>query len=185
MHQSRPALSFVIPLYKSEESIARVVHDIESLEVPGGVEIVLVNDCSPDNTAKVCEELLANARVPITYIEHGRNFGEHNAVLSGWRHAHGEHIINIDDDGQNPPAEGLRLWQKAKAEGLDIVYGHYEEKRHSLWRNLGSWFTNRITDLVLDKPRGFYLSSFRCVSAYAAREAARPQPSHSRATNGA
>jgi glycosyltransferase involved in cell wall biosynthesis len=174
MSQDAPALSFVIPLYRSEETIAEVVREIEALAVPGGHEIVLVNDGSPGGaTAEVCAKLLRTAKVPILYIEHARNFGEHNAVLTGWRHARGAYIVNIDDDGQNPPAEGLRLFDEAKAKGLDIVYGRYADKRHSVWRNFGSWFTNRITDLALDKPAGFYLSSFRCVSAFAAREAAR------------
>jgi undecaprenyl-phosphate 4-deoxy-4-formamido-L-arabinose transferase len=56
------------------------------------------------------------------------------------------------------------------ATGLDVVFGHYEEKQHALWRNLGSWFTNRMTDWALDKPHGFYLSSFRCVSAFVAQQ---------------
>ncbi|HLP24911.1 MAG TPA: glycosyltransferase, partial [Acidobacteriota bacterium] len=43
---------------------------------------------------------------------------------------------------------------------------------HSPFRNFGSWFTNRMTDYVLDKPKGFYLSSFRCVSAFVAKEVA-------------
>jgi undecaprenyl-phosphate 4-deoxy-4-formamido-L-arabinose transferase len=163
----------VVPLYRSEESIARVVHDIEALQVPGGHEIVLINDGSPDRTDEVCRGLLASARIPICHVEHARNFGEHNAVLTGWRHARGAHIVNLDDDGQNPPGECLRLWEEARAKQLDVVYGHYAEKRHSAWRNAGSWFTNRVTDLALDKPAGFYLSSFRCVSAFAAREAAR------------
>ena len=60
----------------------------------------------------------------------------------------------------------MRLWQHAKEHGLDVVFGHYEEKQHSAWRNFGSWFTNRMTDWALDKPHGFYLSSFRCVSAF-------------------
>ena len=168
-----PALSFVIPLYNSAETIASVVHDIEGLTIAGGHEIVLVNDGSRDCTAAVCRELVRTAKVPIVYVEHARNFGEHNAVLTGWRHARGAHLVNLDDDGQNPPAEATRLWAKACAEGLDVVYGHYEDKRHAGWRNLGSWFTNRVTDLALDKPAGFYLSSFRCVSALVAREAAR------------
>ncbi len=167
-----PALSFVIPLYFSEKTIRALVEEIEGLSIPGGHEIVLVNDGSRDGTASVCRELVREARIPITYVEHARNFGEHNAVLTGWRHACGRHIVNVDDDGQNPPAEAVRLWEKAKTESLDVVYGHYAEKRHALWRNAGSWLTNRMTDWALDKPKGFYLSSFRCVSAFAAREAA-------------
>ena len=165
-----PALSFVIPLYRSAETIGAVVRAIEELKIEGGHEIVLVNDGSPDGTAAVCRELVKAARVPITYVEHARNYGEHNAVLTGWRNARGAHFVNLDDDGQNPPAEAARLWQHAKKEGLDVVFGHYEVKQHSAWRNFGSWFTNRMTDWALDKPAGFYLSSFRCVSAFVAKQ---------------
>ena len=164
------ALSFVIPLYKSAETIASVVRDIESLDIPGGHEIVLVNDGSADRTSEVVRTLLPGAKVPITLVEHARNFGEHNAVLTGWRHARGAHIVNLDDDGQNPPAEAKRLWEEAVRTGQDVIFGHYRVKQHSPWRNAGSWFTNRMTDWALDKPPGFYLSSFRCVTAFVAQQ---------------
>jgi undecaprenyl-phosphate 4-deoxy-4-formamido-L-arabinose transferase len=165
-----PALSFVIPLYNSAATIASLVHDIETLQVEGGHEVILVNDGSADATTAICRDLVHAARIPITLVEHARNFGEHNAVLTGWRHAQGSYIVNLDDDGQNPPGEAVRLWQHATREGLDVVFGHYAVKQHSLWRNAGSWFTNRMTDWALDKPPGFYLSSFRCVSAFVTRQ---------------
>jgi glycosyltransferase involved in cell wall biosynthesis len=167
---SAPALSFVIPLYNSAATIGALVKTIERLTVTGGHEIVLVNDGSADGTRAVCEALVREAAVPIVYVEHARNFGEHNAVLSGWRQASGAHIVNLDDDGQNPPEEAVRLWQHATANGLDVVFGHYDVKQHSAFRNFGSWFTNRMTDWALDKPPGFYLSSFRCVSAFVAKQ---------------
>ncbi|HEY0874491.1 MAG TPA: glycosyltransferase [Vicinamibacterales bacterium] len=163
-----PALSFVIPLYNSAETIEPLVRDIAALHVDGGHEVVLVNDGSSDRTSEVCRRLVDTMPLPITYVEHARNFGEHNAVLTGWRHARGTHIVNLDDDGQNPPAEALRLWEHARATGLDVVFGHYEVKQHSLFRNLGSRLTNTMTDWALDKPHGFYLSSFRCVSGFIA-----------------
>jgi glycosyltransferase involved in cell wall biosynthesis len=165
-----PALSFVIPLYNSADTIEALVRDIDALTVDGGHEIVLVNDGSADRTSDVCRGLLQSTRVAVTYVEHARNFGEHNAVLTGWRHARGAHVVNLDDDGQNPPAEAVRLWQHALASGLDVVFGHYEVKQHSAWRNLGSRLTNRMTDWALDKPQGFYLSSFRCVSRFVAQQ---------------
>jgi len=167
---SAPALTFVIPMYNSAETIAPLVRDIESLAIDGGHEVVLVNDGSADETSAVCREIVRTARIPVTVVEHARNFGEHNAVLTGWRHARGAHIVNLDDDGQNPPDEAVRLWQHARETGLDIVYGDYAVKQHSAWRNAGSWLTNRMTDAALDKPAGFYLSSFRCVSAFVARQ---------------
>jgi glycosyltransferase involved in cell wall biosynthesis len=170
IHDMPIALSFVIPMYNSADSIGAVVHEIEGLTIDGGHEIVLVDDGSADRTVEVCRELVRQARVPITLVEHARNFGEHNAVLSGWREARGVHFVNLDDDGQNPPDEAVRLWQHALRERLDVVYGDYEVKQHSFWRNAGSWLTSRMTDWALDKPKGFYLSSFRCVSGFVARQ---------------
>jgi undecaprenyl-phosphate 4-deoxy-4-formamido-L-arabinose transferase len=166
------ALSFVIPLYNSADTIGSLVREIAALDVPGGHEIVLVNDGSRDGTSSVCRGLLKEIAIPVLLVEHARNYGEHNAVLTGWRHARGAHIVNLDDDGQNPPAEALRLWTKARTEELDVVFGDYDVKRHAAWRNWGSTLTNRLTDWALDKPRGLYLSSFRCVSAFAARSVA-------------
>ena len=164
------ALSFVIPMFNCAETIASVVREIDGLVVEGGHEIVLVDDGSSDGTSQVCRELIGTTRVPMTLVEHARNFGEHNAVLTGWRHARGAHVVNLDDDGQNPPAEAVKLWQHARSERLDVVYGHYEVKQHSAWRNAGSWLTNRMTDWALDKPAGFYLSSFRCVGCFAVQK---------------
>ncbi len=164
------SLSFVVPMYNAAATIAALVSDIERLEIEGGHEIVLVNDGGSDRTMEVCRELALTTRVPLTVLDHARNFGEHNAVLTGWRHAKGAHIVNLDDDGQNPPREAVRLWQHAKQTGADVVFGHYETKQHSSWRNFGSWLTNRFTDWALDKPSGFYLSSFRCVTAFAAQQ---------------
>jgi glycosyltransferase involved in cell wall biosynthesis len=170
---AEPALSFVVPLYNSATTIGALARDIEALQVAGGHEIVLVNDGSTDVTAAVCSELVRDARMPVVYVEHTRNFGEHNAVLTGWRHARGRHFINLDDDGQNPPAEALKLWKHAVDSGLDVVFGCYGVKQHSTWRNAGSAFTGKLTDWVLDKPKGLYLSSFRCVTSSVAREASR------------
>ena len=165
-----PALTFVIPMYNSAETIAALVRDIAALSIDGGHEIVLVNDGSADRTFDVCRELVRTVPIPIIVVEHARNFGEHNAVLTGWRHARGRFIVNLDDDGQNPPDEARRLWQHAEENDLDVVYGHYAVKQHSAFRNFGSWLTNRMTDAALDKPAGFYLSSFRCVSGFIARQ---------------
>ena len=167
-----PALSFVVPLYNSAGSIRGLIDEISSLEVDGGHELVLVNDGSTDATGDICKSLLADSKIPILYVEHARNFGEHNAVLTGWRHARGTFVVNIDDDGQNPPSEAVRLFMYTCDNSLDAAFGHYTEKRHSAWRNWGSSLTNRLTDLILDKPKGFYLSSFRCVTGAVAREAA-------------
>ncbi len=165
------ALSIVIPVYNGALTVGELVKALEGLDVPGGHEIVLVNDCSPDDSLAVCRRLLYEARVPMTLVNLSRNFGEHNAVMAGLRAARGAHVVTMDDDLQNPPGEVLRLLTYAQTSGHDVVYSFYAEKQHAAWRNLGSRFTNRVADILLDKPKGFYLSSFRCMNAFVVREA--------------
>ena len=167
-----PILSLVIPLYRSSDSIEALVSRLETLVVPGPWELVLVDDGSPDDTVARLRRRLKTSPLQGVLIRHGRNFGEHQAVLTGYRHARGRHVINLDDDLQNPPEEGLRLWHKAVSEELDVVYGDYRQKQHASWRNLGSRFANRTANWLLDLPDRFYLSSFRCVVGVVAQQAA-------------
>jgi glycosyltransferase involved in cell wall biosynthesis len=170
---TRFALSIVIPVYNGASSIADLVTALEDLSIVGGHEIVLVNDGSADNSLAICDALFDKARVPITLVNLARNYGEHNAVMAGLRYATGAHVITMDDDLQNPPEEVERLLTHAQRSGGEVVYTYYDDKQHAAWRNLASRFTNRVADFVLDKPRGMYLSSFRCMSAFVVREITR------------
>jgi undecaprenyl-phosphate 4-deoxy-4-formamido-L-arabinose transferase len=162
---TRPGLSIVVPVYRGAATVGRLVDELSRLSPDGGMEIVLVNDGSPDNSGAVCQDLVRTATVPVTYIEHARNYGEHNAVMTGLRHATGDFIITMDDDLQNPPEEVVKLYDHARQGSWDVVYTRYAVKQHAGWRNLGSRFANAVADRLLDKPKGLYLSSFRCMSA--------------------
>jgi len=170
---SRPGLSIVIPVYRGAATIGHLVQALSVLRPVGGLEIVLVNDGSPDESAEVCRRLVATTAVPLVYIEHARNYGEHNAVMTGLRHARGAYVITMDDDLQNPPEEAVRLYDHARLGGWDVVYTRYAKKQHAGWRNLGSRFANAVADHLLDKPAGLYLSSFRCMSSLVVRSVTR------------
>ena len=167
-------LSIVIPVYNGAKSVGELVHALEGLDIEGGHEIVLVNDGSPDDSLAVCRQLVAEATtVPITLINLARNFGEHNAIMTGLRHIRGAYVITMDDDLQNPPSEVMRLLEHARATGKDVVYTRYAVKQHAYWRNLGSRFANWVADVLMEKPKGLYLSSFRCMSAFLVEQVTR------------
>jgi glycosyltransferase involved in cell wall biosynthesis len=157
-------LSVVVPVYRSAKTVSELVHALASLDVAGGSEIILVDDGSPDNTLEVCRALIQSCPVPLTLVSLARNFGEHNAVLAGLRHARGAWVITMDDDLQTPPSEVTRLLEFAQASGKHVIYARYKKKEHAAWRNLGSRFTNWVANRLLDKRKDIYLSSFRCLS---------------------
>ena len=173
MDDSTPHLSIVIPLYNAALTLPALHQELSALEVLGGLELIVVNDGSRDETEAVALKLIRESALPMTFLSLSRNFGEHNAVLAGLRAVSGQYVITMDDDLQNPPSEALKLLAVAEAEKRDVVFAIYDRKEHAWWRNAGSRLTNLIADFVVEKPRGLYLSSFRCLSRFVADEIAK------------
>ena len=173
MNTARPTLSIVVPLYNSASTLPMLIEGLCAITTDGGTELVLVNDGSRDATEATALNLIETCRVPVTFISLSRNFGEHNAVMAGLRAATGDFVITMDDDMQNPPSEVPKLLHVAQSEKRDVVYTTYNEKKHARWRNWGSWLTNVFADWSIDKPRGLYLSSFRCLSRFVVNEIAK------------
>lgn len=160
-------LSIVIPVYNGASSIQRLVHQLQNLKIDDQIEIILVNDNSPDSSWEKILSIEPVNNTRLVKINLSKNFGEHNAVMAGYAHAKGNFIINIDDDFQNPPSEVIKVYQYAKSNpDLDVVYTFYDTKKHHFIRNIGSKFTNYISGFVIDKPKDLYLSSFRCINKY-------------------
>lgn len=159
-------LSLVIPVYNGSATIGAVVEQIQRVFAAERFEIILVDDGSDDDTEKVCAQLITASPEIITALQLSRNFGEHNAVLAGLSYARGDYVAVLDDDGQNPPEEVVRMLAELKRGNYDVVYGHYIEKKHSWFRNLGSRFNDRIATLMLGKPKDLYLSSFKVMNRF-------------------
>lgn len=164
-------ISFVIPCYRSAETIGRVVAELDAAmqKMPAyQYEIVLVNDCSPDNTFEVIRGLCAQ-RTDICGISLARNFGQHAALMAGFRYTRGDVVICLDDDGQTPAAEAGKLLAKIE-EGFDVVYAKYAHKQHSGFRNFGSKVNEMMTRVMLGKPKELYLSSYFAVKRFVVDE---------------
>ena len=154
-------VSFVIPCYRSEQTITKVVDEIHKTLAELNryeYEIVLVNDSSPDGTfeviRKICE---SDAR--IIGIDLAKNFGQHSALMAGFRQVSGDIVVCLDDDGQTPADEVGKLLDKIE-EGSDVVYAKYNHKQHSTFRNFGSHVNELMTRIMLGKPKELFRSSY-------------------------
>src|SRR3984893_17610102 len=170
IRSDQPELSLVVPVYNSSATIGDVVDHIHKVFSTTRYEVVLVNDGSEDDSETVCRRFVEASPLNVTSVQLSRNFGEHNAVLAGLSYARGEYVAVVDDDGQNPPEEIVRMLAELKRGHYDVVYGHYIEKKHSWLRNLGSRFNDRIATLMLRKPKELYLSSFKVMNRFVVNE---------------
>ena len=160
-------VSFVIPCYRSERTIEAVAAEIaRTMETmpEHSWELILVNDCSPDNTFSVIRAL-AEQDGRVIAIDLAKNFGQHAALMCGMRHSTGDAVVCLDDDGQTPADEVGKLLEKIEA-GYDVVYASYEEKQESGFRRFGSEVNRRMTEIMLSKPKELELTSYFAARRY-------------------
>lgn len=159
-----PLCSLVIPVFNGADTIGAVVAELRACFAAQRFEIVLVDDGSADASAHVCAALVDQYPDTVRFVGLARNFGEHSAVLAGLRHCRGDYAVILDDDGQQPAGEALRLFEAIRDSSADVVYGRYVDKHHSWLRNAGSRLHGWLAVLLLDKPKGLYLSSFKALN---------------------
>lgn len=172
-------VSFVIPCYRSEKTITHVVDEIHATMAGLGkyeYEIVLVNDCSPDDTFGVIRQLCEkDAR--IVGVNLAKNFGQHAALMAGFRQVQGDIVVCLDDDGQTPANEVDKLLAKID-EGEDVVYAKYNHKQHSAFRNFGSRVNELMLRVMLGKPKELFISSYFAARRFVIDEVKRYENSY-------
>jgi undecaprenyl-phosphate 4-deoxy-4-formamido-L-arabinose transferase len=167
------SLSIVIPVYNAAKTIESLCGTLVDLYRDRyELEIVLVNDGSKDSSDLICRRLHERFATIVTYLQLSRNFSEHNAVMAGLNAARGAYCVIMDDDFQNPPEEVERLVEEI-VKGYDVVYTEFPVKQHNLLRNLGSRLNDRMANVVLHKPAGLYLSSFKIMNRFLVDEVTR------------
>lgn len=156
-------LSVVVPVYRSETTLRALIERLRVVLDATGMsyEVVMVEDGSPDGAWQVLQELQARFPDQIVAIQLMRNYGQHNALMCGFRHARGRLILTMDDDLQNPPEEIPKLLAAIQATGCDLMYGNYDVKEHHWCRNLSSGIVNKFYRLVFRSP--VTVTSFRVI----------------------
>lgn len=160
-----PTLSVVVPVYGSASILsalaARITAVLESMAVR--FEVILVNDCSPDDSWDRIVALAAeDSRV--RGIDLTRNYGQHAATLAGIRAARGAIIVTIDDDLQNPPEEIPKLLAKLD-EGYDVVYGLAVTGDRGVLRDILTRLTKLGLRLAIGRDLPTNVSGFRAFNS--------------------
>jgi undecaprenyl-phosphate 4-deoxy-4-formamido-L-arabinose transferase len=156
-------ISVVVPVYHGATTLpALVPRVIDVLQKIGrSFEILLVDDGSKDGSWKVIRELQATHPREVVAVQLMRNYGQHNALMAGFRLTRGALIVTMDEDLQHPPEEVPRLVEAIETQNLDLVYGTYDKKKHAGWRNLGSTLINWFYGFVFRLP--VHPSAFRII----------------------
>lgn len=165
-------LSFVIPCYRSEKTISKVIQeiiDVVSERQEYDYEIIAINDCSPDNVYEVLKKI-ASDNEKVKVINFAKNMGKHSAILAGYSVAKGQYIVNLDDDYQCPTPELWRLLEPVEKEGYDVSTANYSEKKESGGKRLGSRINSWMSETMLDKQKGLRFENFSIMKKYIADE---------------
>ena len=154
-------ISFVIPCYRSERTLADVVAELKSTMTQRpelDYEIILTEDGSPDGVWQVIRRL-AEEDPRVHAIRFTRNFGQHAALLAGLAAVSGDAAFFLDDDGQAPVDELFKLVDELD-KGYDVVYGVYPEIRQNAFRRFGTKMNKLMAETLLDWPKDLQSTSF-------------------------
>ena len=158
-------VSILIPVYKNDggldELVRRIGDSMAKSAYANSFELVLVDDCSPDNSWEVIQRL-AKENAFVQGATLSRNFGQHNAIMAGLNLVSGQYIVLMDDDLQHPPEAIPSMLDKLVA-GADVCYTNYANRQHAAWKIAGSKFNDLMASWLLSKPKGLYLSSFKAL----------------------
>lgn len=165
-------LSFVIPCYRSEKTIEKVFDEIISVvsqKSDYDYEIIAVNDCSPDKVYDVLQKR-ASENTKIKVINFAKNMGKHSAVMAGYSVARGEYIVNLDDDYQCPVNELWKLIEPLETNQCDVATASYLKKKETVVKRMGSAINLKMTESMLNKPKGLRMENFSVMKKFVCDE---------------
>ena len=146
-------LSIVIPAYNEEQTITTIVERVRAARLPGiDKEIVIVNDCSTDNTGRVIDELARGAAGEIRAFHHAFNQGKGAALRTGFKQCSGDWVIIQDADLEYDPSEYMRLLQPILEGQADVVFGSrfLGGDAHRVvyyWHSMGNRFLTTLSNM--------------------------------------
>tara|TARA_B100001287_G_scaffold211595_1_gene180428 strand:- start:4665 stop:5387 length:723 start_codon:yes stop_codon:yes gene_type:complete len=164
---NKKLFSIVIPCFNSENSIHKLidnifneVHDYAEFIL---AEIICVDDCSTDETRNIIKNI-QNKRDKVLYISNNKNLGQVKSTLNGIKSSTGQYIITLDDDGQHPPTEIIKLLSFCSKNNFDFVNGYWANDETKI-RNISSIIANYLISILILKSPKYRITAFRCIDA--------------------
>lgn len=141
-------ITLIIPVYNSAKFLHKTIKavDDQKKESNWDLELVLVEDGSPDNSFETIERL-AQQYAYIKGIKLSRNFGHQIAVKTGLSYATGDYIAIIDDDLQDPPSL-LPAFFKQLDLGYEVAYGIRKKRKEGRLKRLAYNGFYRLLDSI-------------------------------------
>ena len=157
--------SVVIPVFNSELTLEPLFDGLKSVfaSEQKKAQYIFVDDGSFDNSWEVLKQIKKQDNENITIVKFNKNYGQGNATFCGLELAKGKFVITIDDDLQQPPEEIAKLIKTINAGNWDLVYGMFDKKKHSLFRNFGSKLVRKTASRFLDRPE--MTTSFKIIKS--------------------
>lgn len=153
-------LSIVSPIYKGEkmleELVTRIKASVETFTMD--YEIILVNDCSPDNSWDKMKDICSRDK-KVKGLNLSRNFGQHYAITAGLTRSSGDWVVVMDCDLQDRPEEIPNLYHKA-LEGYDTVFAELLERDDTFWKKFTSRAFSYVFAYFTDTPIGKKTNNF-------------------------
>jgi len=148
-------LSIVIPAYNEGPTIHRILNKVKAVVLTGDMkkEVIIVNDCSKDNTEEsILAYQAANPDLPITYYKHQVNQGKGAALHTGIEKATGDYVIIQDADLEYDPEEYNILLKPIINDFADVVYGSrfIGGKPHRIlfyWHSIGNRMLTKASNM--------------------------------------
>jgi glycosyltransferase involved in cell wall biosynthesis len=156
------SISVVVPVYRSEKTLPELHARLKAVlqKISKDYEILFVDDHSGDGSWEVVRGL-AQKNKHVGGIRLSKNFGQHAATLCGISRSRGEWIVTLDDDLEHQPEFIPALFNKIK-EGYDLVYGVYDQRSNTWWRNFTSKMARFLFQIAIPS-LNFEYTSFRII----------------------
>ena len=153
-------ISVVSPIYGAPTILKELVRQVSEAvcQITEDYEIILVEDCSPDNSKEIIREICAHDK-KVKGIFLSRNFGQQYALNAGFDQSSGDFVVTLDCDLQNPPSLIPKLYTKIQ-EGYDIVYASRQNRPENLMMTGGSRLFNKLMGFLTDTKQDESLAEF-------------------------